>query len=357
MNNNIRWLRDKIRMLDMQGIIISNPINVKYLTGIDAEGTFLITPKENIYITDGRYVEAVNNTLTIYDEIVVFDMKDLSKDDYENFFLFCENVGFEEEYVTYAKYKQFMHTYKINNLQETEGIIEKQRMIKDPEEIEIIKQACELTDRCFNHLRSYIKIGLTEKQIAKEIEEFFINNGADDISFDTIVASGKNSSLPHAIPTDKKIEPGDPITIDMGCKYKGYCSDMTRTIFAGFVPEEIKPIYELVLKNQKQAIDEMKEGVNLKIISRMVENDFKLHGYDLVHALGHGVGLEIHELPFMSTKMDFNLKNNMVVTDEPGIYIPNKFGVRIEDTVWVNKGMATVLTRSDKDYVVVDEAK
>ena len=113
MNNNIRWLRDKIRMLDMQGIIISNPINVKYLTGIDAEGTFLITPKENIYITDGRYVEAVNNTLTIYDEIVVFDMKDLSKDDYENFFLFCENVGFEEEYVTYAKYKQFMHTYKI----------------------------------------------------------------------------------------------------------------------------------------------------------------------------------------------------------------------------------------------------
>ena len=357
MNNNIRWLRDKIRMLDMQGIIISNPINVKYLTGIDAEGTFLITPKENIYITDGRYVEAVNNTLTIYDEIVVFDMKDLSKDDYENFFLFCENVGFEEEYVTYAKYKQFMHTYKINNLQETEGIIEKQRMIKDPEEIEIIKQACELTDRCFNHLRSYIKIGLTEKQIAKEIEEFFINNGADDVAFDTIVASGKNSSLPHAIPTDKKIEPGDPITIDMGCKYKGYCSDMTRTIFAGFVPEEIKPIYELVLKNQKQAIDEMKEGVNLKIISRMVENDFKLHDYDLVHALGHGVGLEIHELPFMSTKMDFNLKNNMVVTDEPGIYIPNKFGVRIEDTVWVNKGMATVLTRSDKDYVVVDEAK
>ncbi len=357
MNNNIRWLRDKIRVLDMQGIIISNPINVKYLTGIDAEGTFLITPKENIYITDGRYVEAVNNTLTINDEIVVFDMKDLSKDDYENFFLFCENVGFEEEYVTYAKYKKFMHTYKINNLQETEGIIEKQRMIKDPEEIEKISKACKLTDECFNHLKNYIKIGLTEKQIAKEIEEFYINNGADDVSFETIVASGKNSSLPHAIPTDKKIEPGDPITIDMGCKYKGYCSDMTRTIFAGFVPEEIKPIYELVLKNQKQAIDEMKEGANLKIISRMVENDFRLHGFDLIHALGHGVGLEIHELPYMSTKMDVYLKNNMVVTDEPGIYIPNKFGVRIEDTVWVNKGMATPLTRSDKDYVVVDEAK
>lgn len=355
MNNNIRWLRDKIKMLDLQGIIISNPINIKYLTGIEAEGTFLITPKENIYITDGRYVEAVNNKLTLNDEIVVYDMKDLSRDDYENFFLFCEKVGFEEEYVTYAKYKDFMHRYKINSLEETEGIIEKQRMIKDPEEIELIQKACKITDDCFNHLKSYIKIGLTEKQIAKEIETFFIENGAEDIAFETIVASGQNSSQPHAVPTNKKIEAGDPITIDMGCKYHGYCSDMTRTIFAGYVPEEIKPIYELVLKNQKQVINEMKEGVNLKIVSRMVENDFKLHGYDLVHALGHGVGLEIHELPFASTKIDFTLKNNMIVTDEPGIYVPGKFGVRIEDTILVSKGMATSLTKSERDYIVVDK--
>lgn len=354
MNNNIRWLRDKIKMQDLQGIIISNPLNIKYLTGIDAEGTFIITPKENIYITDGRYIEAVNNILTLNDEILVCDIADLSRDDYENFFLFCENVGFEEEYITYAKYKDFMHRYKINNLEETEGIIEKQRMIKDPEEIELIKKACQITDECFEHLKSYIKVGLTEKQIAQEIEAFFLENGADDLAFDTIVASGKNSSMPHALPTDKKIEAGDPITIDMGCKYHGYCSDMTRTIFAKYVPEEIKPIYELVLKNQKQVINEMKEGVNLKLLSRMVENDFKLHGYDLIHALGHGVGLEIHELPFASTKMDFVLKNNMIVTDEPGIYIPNKFGVRIEDTTLVSRLMATSLTRSDKDYVVVD---
>ena len=317
MNNNIRWLRDKIKMLDMQGIIISNPINIKYLTGIEADGVFLITPKENIYITDGRYVEAVNNTLTLNDEIVVYDMQDISRDDYENFFLFCENVGFEEEYVTYAKYKDFMHRYKINNLEETEGII--------------------------------------EKQIAKEIDDFFIDNGAEDVAFSTIVASGKNSSMPHAVPTNKKIEAGDPITIDMGCKYKGYCSDMTRTIFAGYVPEEVKPVYELVLKNQRQVINEMKEGVNLKLVSRMVENDFKLHGYDLIHALGHGVGLQIHEFPYASTRVDFVLKNNMIVTDEPGIYIPNQFGVRIEDTVLVNRGMSTSLTKSEKDYVVVDE--
>ena len=160
--------------------------------------------------------------------------------------------------------------------------------------------------------------------------------------------------MPHAISTDKAIEPGDPITIDMGCKYKGYCSDMTRTIFAKYIPEEIKEIYELVLKNQKQVINEMKEGVNLKLVSRIVQNDFKLHGYDLIHALGHGVGLEIHELPFTSTRADAILKNNMVITDEPGIYIPNKFGVRIEDTVWINKGISTPLTKSEKDYVIVD---
>lgn len=355
MNSNLRWLRDKIKMQNLQGIIISNPINIKYLIGIEAEGTLLVTPKENIYITDGRYVEIVNKTLTIDDEIVVYDMKNLTKDDYENFFLFCENVGFEEEYVTYAKYKDFMHRYKINSLNETEGIIEKQRMIKDPKEIELIKKACKITDDCFEHLKSYIKVGLTEKQIANEIDEFFINNGAEGTSFETIVASGKNSSKPHAIPTDKKIEPGDPITIDMGCIYKGYCSDMTRTIFAQYVPEEIKNIYELVLKNQKQVINEIREGTNLKVISRMVENDFKLHGYDFIHALGHGVGMEIHELPFISSKVDFIVKSNMVLTNEPGIYVPDKFGVRIEDTLVAYKGMCETLTKAEKDYVIVDK--
>lgn len=169
------------------------------------------------------------------------------------------------------------------------------------------------------------------------------------------MASGKNSSKPHAVPTDKKIELGDPITIDMGCFYKGYASDMTRTIFAGYVPEEIKTIYDLVLKNQKQAINEMHEGINLKMVSKMVENDFELHGYSLIHALGHGVGLQIHELPIASTRIDFQLKNNMIVTDEPGIYIPDKFGVRIEDTTLITKGMCETITKSDKNYVIIDK--
>lgn len=357
MNTNIKWLREKMKMLDLQGMIISNPVNVRYLTGIVAEGVLLITRKENIFLTDGRYIEEVNQVLTIDDGIIVYEFKDFSLDEYENFFMFCENVGFEEDYVTYAQYKEFMHKYKVNNFQETEKVIEKQRMIKDEEEIEKIAKACEITDQCFSHLVNFIKIGQTEKEIALEVERYFKMHGAEETSFDTIVASGKNSSKPHAVPTDKKIELGDVITIDFGCKYEGYCSDMTRTVFAGYIPEEVKEIYDLVLKNQLQTQEEYKEGANVKILARMVENDFKLNGYDLIHSLGHGVGLDIHEYPYIHGKNDFVLKDKMVVTNEPGIYLPGKFGVRIEDTTLITKSGCINLTKSDKNYTIVDKVE
>ena len=355
MNPKIKWLREKIGMQNMQGIIITNPINIKYLTGLDAEGILLITRKENFFLTDARYLEEVQSTLTINDGIIVNNMANVSKDDYENFFMFCENVGFEENHISYATYKNYLAKYKINNFEETEQIIEKQRMIKDEEEIDLIEKACYITDQCFEHICKYIKVGMTEKEIAYEIEDFFRKNEADSLAFDTIVASGKNSSKPHAVPTDKKIEMGDPITIDMGCKYKGYCSDMTRTIFAKYVPVQIQEVYELVLKNQKQTAEEYRDGASIGMLSRMVQNDFKLHGYDLVHSLGHGVGLEIHEMPYISNYNNGVLKENMVLTNEPGIYIPNHFGVRIEDTVLITKSGSINLTKSDKNYIIVDK--
>lgn len=183
MNERLRWIRNNLKSQDIQGMIISNPINIKYLTNIEAEGILLLTLRENIYITDERYIEAVRRTLTIDDEIVVTNVRDLSLEDYENYFMFCENVGFEENYVTYAKYKEFMHRYKINQLVETEKIIEKQRQIKDKEEISYIRKACEITDNCFSHIVKYIKKGMTEKQIANEIERYFKENGAERIKF------------------------------------------------------------------------------------------------------------------------------------------------------------------------------
>ena len=352
MNSKLQWLRNKMSSLNLQGIIISNPINIKYLTNIDAEGTLIITPKENIYITDGRYIEHVHSILTLFDEIIVYDINDVSKDDYENFFMFCENVGFEEHYISYATYKEYIRKYKINNFVETEYIIEKQRMIKDEEELSNIIKACNITDDCYKYILSYIKPGMTEKQIVKEIEDYYCER-TDGLSFETIVASGENSSKPHAVPTDRKIQEKDIITIDMGCKVNGYCSDMTRTFFVGEPTDEMKKVYELVLNNQKFALEQYKDGASARQITKMIENDFKLHGYDLIHSLGHGVGLEIHELPYISYRNDTFLRENMVITDEPGIYIPGKFGIRIEDTVQITKFGCVSLTNSDKNCIII----
>ena len=353
MNDRIKTLRNKMAGLNIEGMIISNPINVKYLTGIDAEGIFLITRKENIYITDGRYTEYVSSILTPFDEIIVDDYKNISKDEYENFFMFCENVGFEENYVTYANYKEYMHKYKINNFVEAEVIIDQLRVLKDNEEISNIKKACRITDKCFEFLLGYIKPGMTEKEIAKKIEEYYKEN-ADGISFDTIVASGENSSKPHAIPSDREIQEQDIITIDMGCKVNGYCSDMTRTIFVGGQTPEQKKIYDLVLKNQERVLNEIRDGANIKTITRGVVSDFEINGYDLIHSLGHGVGLEVHEKPYINMKNENILKEDMVITNEPGIYLPGNFGVRIEDTVLVTKQGALVLTESKKECIILE---
>ncbi len=352
MNIKIKWLRDRLRTQNLQGMIVSNPVNIKYLIGIEAEGTLLITLKENLFITDSRYVEAVNTILTIEDEILVNDKKNLTKDDYAAFFMFCENVGFEENFVTYADYKDLLQRYRVN-LTETENIIEGQRVIKEEREIKYIERACELTDKCFEYLKSFIKIGMTEKEIAFEIERFYRLNGADGVSFDPIVASGHNSSMPHAIPGNRKIKDGDLILIDMGCKYKGYCSDMTRMIFVNYMEDEYKEPYEICLKNNEDAEKEIRDGQSLKAITQNSNNDLKANGYVPLHALGHGVGLDVHEEPFFGIVYEQQLKENMVVAVEPGVYRTGQYGIRIEDTVLVGKLGATRLTKSPKEPTII----
>lgn len=352
MNMKIKWLRDRLRTQNLQGMIVSNPVNVKYLTGIEAEGELLITLKENFFITDSRYVEAVNTILTIEDEILVNDKKNLTKDDYAAFFIFCENVGFEEHFVTYAEYKELLQKYRVN-LMETEHIVEAQRVIKDEREIQYIEKACEITDKCFEYLKTFIKIGMTEKEIAFEIEKFYKTNGADDISFEPIVASGHNSSMPHAVPGTRKIKDGDLILIDMGCKYKGYCSDMTRMMFVNYMEDEYKEAYEICLKNNESAEHELKDGKNMKVIAQNSNNDLKQNGYTPLHSLGHGVGFDIHEEPFFGIVYDQPLKENMVITIEPGVYKPGQFGIRIEDTVLITKLGCQKLTRSPKEPTII----
>lgn len=318
MNDRIRYLREQLKRSNIEGMIVSNPINIKYLTNIDVgTGLLLITRKENIYITHTMHIDEVNNTLTINDEVAVVDYSDIGKDDYENFFLFCENVGFEEGHVTYEDYGKIKQRYKMHNLVETEKIIERQRMIKDEDEIDLIKKACSITDDCFSYLLKFIEKGMTEKEVAMEIESYFKLHGADGLAFDSVVASGPNSAIPHWKPTDRKIASGDPILIDMGCKYKGYCSDMSRTIFMGCILEEIKPVYDIVLKNQKAVSREMKDNASIKWMTNALENDFEENRFKLIHSLGHGVGLETHEIPYINQKNEGLLKENMIVTNEP----------------------------------------
>lgn len=353
MNYKIKCLREKMKLLEIDGMIISNPINIEYITGVYAEGTLIINDKDNIFITDARYIEDVNSTITISDEINVRDQANIPENEYISFFANCPRVGIEENYISYSKYQNLVRIYRLKEAVETNNLIEKMRTIKDDNEIAKIRQACEITDNCFTHLLEYIKVGMTERQIAFEIEKYFIENGATGLAFDTIVASGENSSKPHAVPTNRKIQSGDNITIDFGAKYKGYCSDMTRTIFVGSVSDEVRNLYNFILEGQLRATNKIKDGVDGKSVARGVQIEYNARNFELIHALGHGVGLEVHELPYLSYRSSQILKENMVVTNEPGIYIPEKIGIRIEDTILVNKLESEVLTKSSKELIVI----
>lgn len=353
MNYKIKCLREKMKLLEIDGMIISNPINIEYITGVYAEGTLIINDKDNIFITDARYIEDVNSTITISDEINVRDQANISENEYISFFANCPRVGIEENYISYSKYQNLVRIYRLKEAVETNNLIEKMRTIKDDNEIAKIRRACEITDNCFTHLLEYIKVGMTERQIAFEIEKYFIENGANGLAFDTIVASGENSSKPHAVPTNRKIQSGDNITIDFGAKYKGYCSDMTRTIFVGSVSDEVRNLYNFILEGQLRATNKIKDGVDGKSVARGVQIEYNARNFELIHALGHGVGLEVHELPYLSYRSSQILKENMVVTNEPRIYVPEKIGIRIEDTILVNKLESEVLTKSSKELIVI----
>ena len=353
MNIRIKWLRDQLKSMELDGMIVSNPVNVKYLTGLDEEGMLIVAPKENVFITDSRYIESVNNKLTIDDEIVAYDIRNMSKYDYEGFFMSCNDIGFEEKYVTYEAYKKYLQTYQVN-LVETEGIIENHRIVKDEEEIELIKKACEITDSTFAYVKKILQYGMTEKELSFEIERFMIENGADGVAFDTIVAFGENTSMPHAVPTNRKLQSGDIVQLDMGAKYKGYCSDFSRVIFIDTMKNEYEESYQFVLEQQRRIVNSFRNGVNMKQLMKDRESDYNLKNFSLMHSFGHGVGMDIHEEPILSSKMDSYLKENSIIAIEPGVYKPGRFGIRIEDTYQITKNSCINLTKSGKDYTIID---
>jgi Xaa-Pro aminopeptidase len=235
------------------------------------------------------------------------------------------------------------------------GFIEELRRVKSEDEIALIAKAEAISDEAFSHVIKLIKPGMTELEIAMELEFQMRRAGASGVSFDTIVASGKRSSMPHGVATDKKVEIGDFITMDYGCIYQGYCSDITRTIALGQVDEKQETVYNLVRKAQEEALAAIKAGVTGKEVHMAAQNVFQDAGYGAFfgHGLGHSVGLEIHEEPRFSPKAEDVMQENMVITVEPGLYLPNWGGVRIEDLVVIKKDGYINLTHSPKELIIL----
>ena len=229
------------------------------------------------------------------------------------------------------------------------------RQIKSQDEIELIKKAQKITDDAFSHILNFIKSGVTEKEIALELEFFMRKSGSEGVAFDTIAVSGKNSSMPHGVPTDKPLEKGDFITMDFGAKWQGYCSDMTRTVALGKVTDKQRFVYDTVLKAQKAALDVIKAETICFDVDKAARDIIDNAGFKdcFGHGLGHSVGLYIHESPACNKRDMTPLKSGMIMTVEPGIYLENEFGVRIEDMVLVTENGYQNFTKSPKELIIL----
>jgi len=333
---------------DIEAFVIYKFVNVTYITGFTGDDSVaLVTHNKAIFITDGRYTEQAQKEVKDFEVIEhKTGIKEVLKEYIKT--LEIKKLAFEEN-ISYGQYRELKELLEIELIPQA-NLVETLRMVKDEEEIENIKKAQNITDRAFEHLLKFIKVGMTEKEVALELEYFMKKQGAEDLSFDTIVASGKRSSLPHGKASEKVIEKGDFVTIDFGCKVGGYCSDMTRTIVMGKASEKQKEIYNIVLEAQQKAIDNIRAGITSKeadLLARSVIEE-KGYGQYFSHSLGHGVGLEVHEAPSLSFKKEEILKEGAIVTVEPGIYIPDFGGVRIEDMVLLKEDGVINLTKSPK---------
>ena len=336
-------------------MLIFKPQNIRYMTNFSGSvGLLLVTLGNPILLVDFRYLEQAKRetkqnccevklvTNSFFDDLTAI----LSK------FAF-KKIGFESEYLTYAKYKYLAEILQGIRLISVQNSVEIIRLIKDEDEIKKISEAAHIADRVFEKILDFIKPGLTEIEIAAEIEYLMRKFGAEKASFDTIVASGSNSAMPHAKSTGKKLEAGDFVKMDFGAMYQGYCSDMTRMVVLGSPDKKKREIYNLVLRAQKTALNKVKEGLCCREVDSIARDIISEAGYadNFGHNLGHGVGLEVHELPTIGPKSNDFLQSKMVFTIEPGVYIEGFGGVRIEDLVVLRDDGPEVLTKSPKELV------
>ncbi len=326
-----------------------------YLTDFAyTDGAVLITSKEAFLLTDSRYVEAAEHAVS---HMQIISCKGLLKTIGE----LLEQHGVKrlmvEQRIMLSVYRA-LQKFPVEVVADTvlQDALTASRIQKDAREIARLKQAQAITEQAFSHILSFIKPGVTEREVALELEFFMRKHGADGASFDCIAVSGANGSLPHGVPSDKPIESGDLVTMDFGALFKGYHADMTRTVAVGTVSDEQRLIYDTVLKAQLAALSVLKAGISGKEADKVARDVIQAAGFGdfFGHGLGHGVGVEIHEAPHLSPLAhDTPLPVGCVVTVEPGIYLPGKGGVRIEDMVILTENGCENLTQAPKELIIL----
>jgi len=345
-----------IEALGFDGLYITNLTNIRYLTGFTGSaGVLLILNNQSYFLTDGRYIEQSKSQVK-NSKIYIIDSNYFNLIKEHNILAESNlNIGFEANHMSFSYYSSLSDNFPKINWHPTNSIIENIASIKDKAEIDSLKTAIEITDDVFIKIIPEIKEGVTEKYIATKISYLFKMNGAEGDSYESIIAGGPRSALPHARPTDREFQKGDFIVMDFGALYNGYHADMTRTLLVGSATEKHKEIYNIVLESQLNGINKAKAGVPCSDVDFACRSIIDNAGYaDLFnHSTGHGIGLEVHTLPRIHKNNQALLKENHVITIEPGIYIPNWGGVRIEDDCLIQKNKCIPLNTSTKELIIV----
>ena len=341
---------------DSIGLLLTSRYSRYYGAEFDiAEGVAVVTKKGCRYFTDSRYIEAAQNGIRGFDVIMVDRANPYSKLLNEAIADFgITALGFEEVYLTVAEFNAYEE--KLNaRLVPMNDAIYGLRAVKEEWELELMRKAQAIADAAFAEVLAKIKVGMTEKQLQAELIYCLLKNGGEGLSFDPIVVSGPNTSLPHGVAGDRVIQQGDFVTMDFGVLYKGYCSDMTRTVAVGFATEEMRKVYDTVLAAQLAGIAASHAGVigrDVDAAARKVITDAG-YGEYFGHGYGHSLGMEVHESPSPSPSGERAMEENMIASAEPGIYLPGKFGVRIEDVVIFKENGVENITHSPKNLIIV----
>lgn len=355
--NHLKKIAAKLPEYGLDAMVVNSEAGEYYAIGFRGEGLAFVTREGTWYSTDSRYIEAVEKQVTdceismigkgvTHAELAARKCAELG----------LKKVGFEEEYLSVAGFNKLKKFFPAEvEFVPANKLLTELRQSKDEDELAAMRKAQEITDRAFTEICKFVKAGVTECEIAARLTYLMMSYGAERNSFDPIVASGANGSMPHAIPSEKKIQNGEFVTMDFGCIYNGYCSDMTRTVAVGEPTEEMKKVYYTVLEAQLKGISLAKAGVAGCDVHNASDEILCANGYagKMGHGFGHSLGIEIHEEPRFSPANKNPMPLNAVVSCEPGIYLPNQFGVRIEDVVILREDGCEVLTKSPKMELIV----